>query len=59
MAGYLTTAGLAVDVTDTHSSVLAGWAPDITVWLTDVATAGDPVVWRMETEADLDFQVAR
>lgn len=36
-AGYLTTAGLAVPVEDGLASVLAGWDPDATVWLTDTA----------------------
>ncbi len=35
MAGYLTTAGRAVSVTDGMSTALAGWAPDATVWLGD------------------------
>lgn len=37
VAGYLATAGRAVAVTDDTSSVLAGWNPDETYWLTDVA----------------------
>lgn len=39
VAGYLETAGRAVAVTDDTSSVLAGWDPDQTYWLTDVASA--------------------
>jgi len=38
-AGYLTTAGRPVAVTEDTSSVLAGWNPDETYWLTDVAPA--------------------
>lgn len=30
--GYLTTAGRAIDLGDGRTSVLAGWAPDATVW---------------------------
>lgn len=30
--GYLTTAGRAIDLGDGRASVLAGWAPDATVW---------------------------
>lgn len=39
VAGYLQTAGRAVAVTDDASCVLAGWNPDETYWLTDVALA--------------------
>ncbi|GAB2647912.1 hypothetical protein GCM10027271_01840 [Saccharopolyspora gloriosae] len=41
-AGYLATAGLAVPVEDGLASVLAGWDPDATAWLTDTARP-DPV----------------
>ncbi|WP_250443961.1 hypothetical protein [Actinotalea sp. C106] len=41
VTGYLTTAGRAVAVTDDSSSVLAGWDPDQTYWLTDVAPVTD------------------
>ncbi|AXE37635.1 hypothetical protein [Acidipropionibacterium virtanenii] len=51
VAGYLTTAGRALPVTATHSTVLAGWDPDATFWLVDVA-AGDPVVWEMDRESE-------
>lgn len=54
VAGYLATAGRALPVTGTHSTVLAGWSPDATFWLVDVA-AGDPVVWETDWEsADVD-----
>ncbi|MCX2730641.1 hypothetical protein OOZ19_10345 [Saccharopolyspora sp. NFXS83] len=36
-AGYLATAGAAVPVEDDLASVLAGWDPDATWWLTDAA----------------------
>ncbi|TNU73362.1 hypothetical protein FH969_11850 [Miniimonas arenae] len=49
MAGYLTTVGLAVEVGDRDgdggdgvASVLAGWAPDLCVWLTDVLEESGP-----------------
>lgn len=42
VAGYLETAGRAVAVTETTSSVLAGWDPDQTYWLTDVTLAPAP-----------------
>jgi hypothetical protein len=36
VAGYLTTAGCAVPVDDDVASVLAGWDPDQTYWLSDI-----------------------
>lgn len=36
VTGYLTTAGLAVTVEDNLMTVLAGWDPDQTYWLTEV-----------------------
>jgi len=33
--GYLTTAGRAVAVSENLCTVLAGWDPDQTYWLTD------------------------
>jgi len=40
--GYLTTAGLAVPVDGERASVLAGWAPESTYWLRNVA-AGEEI----------------
>ena len=40
VSGYLTTAGRAVPVSDGVASVLAGWGPDETWWLTDVRGDG-------------------
>ena len=37
VAGYLSTAGLAVPVEDDLMTVLAGWDPDQTFWLTEIA----------------------
>ena len=37
VGGYLSTAGLAVPVENDLMTVLAGWDPDQTFWLTDVA----------------------
>ncbi|MEO7124431.1 MAG: hypothetical protein ABI400_15220 [Lacisediminihabitans sp.] len=46
--GYLTTAGRALPVRDSHT-VLAGWNPDETYWLTDVlAESGAPSEWRRD-----------
>lgn len=40
VAGYLTTAGRAIPVTGDVRTVLAGWNPDETYWLTDHAAPG-------------------
>lgn len=48
VAGYLEAATTAIPVTDDLASVIAGWDPDTTWWLTDAATpsgAGRRVVW--------------
>jgi hypothetical protein len=51
VAGYLTTAGRAVDVGDGLSSVLAGWDPDQTYWFTDVTDASwSPQTWVRDDE---------
>lgn len=48
VTGYLTTAGRALAVGDS-ASLLAGWAPDETYWLSDVLEpAGDPIGWHLE-----------
>lgn len=51
VGGYLAAAGTAVAVGDDTASVIAGWAPDETQWLTDAATVrGDDCrVWVCET----------
>ena len=41
VAGYLTTAGRALSVDDART-VLAGWDPDQTFWLTEVVTSSGP-----------------
>ena len=41
VAGYLTIAGRALSVNDGHT-VLAGWDPDQTFWLTEVLAASGP-----------------
>jgi hypothetical protein len=48
--GYLTTAGRAVAVGDDSATLMAGWAPDETWWLTDVLrTDGEAVGWTATT----------
>jgi hypothetical protein len=44
--GYLTTAGRALPMGDAARTVLAGWNPDETFWLTDALVAdGGPASW--------------
>jgi hypothetical protein len=51
--GYLTTAGRALPVGDSHT-VLAGWDPDETYWLSDVlAESGTPTEWHRNTSDSL------
>jgi len=46
VAAWLGLAGRAVGVPGTAAAtVLAGWDPDATWWLTDVARSGDPTRW--------------
>jgi hypothetical protein len=46
VGGYLTTAGRALPVTGDAATMLAGWDPDQTYWLTDtLIPAGEPVRW--------------
>ncbi|MFD6675335.1 hypothetical protein ACFWDA_13310 [Rhodococcus zopfii] len=46
VAGYLVAAGTAIAVDDGTASVIAGWAPDETFWLTDTVVPGDSsVAW--------------
>ena len=54
VCGYLSAAGTAVSVDDDASSVIAGWAPDETYWLTDAAAAdGDEAqVWVCDTDGE-------
>lgn len=59
IAGYLTTAGRALDVDDRFATVLAGWDPDTTYWLNDVVQlAGDAVDWTRD-EASNEWRPAR
>lgn len=43
--GYLTTAGPAIPVDGEHASVLAGWAPENTYWLRNVAAGEELRDW--------------
>ncbi len=47
ISGYLAAATTLVEVSDGTASVIAGWGPDETVWLTGrPAITGAPVEWR-------------
>jgi hypothetical protein len=49
VAGYLTTAGIALPVGDGARTMLAGWDPDATGWLADVLTGtGALEDWRAD-----------
>jgi hypothetical protein len=49
LAGYLSTAGRAIDVGGGAAGVLAGWDPDRTFWLADGGTTEDPEQpWRKD-----------
>jgi hypothetical protein len=54
VCGYLAAAGTAIAVDDATASVIAGWAPDETYWLTDNAAAdGDEAqVWVCDTDGE-------
>ncbi|WP_284251344.1 hypothetical protein [Litorihabitans aurantiacus] len=50
VVGYLTTAGLAIEIGDGVATVLAGWSPDATAWLTDVLPKSGPDEhWRRDS----------
>jgi hypothetical protein len=50
VAGYLTTAGVACPVDRKVATVLAGWNPDQTWWLTDALTLGGPAAYWVNPE---------
>ncbi|WP_244373123.1 hypothetical protein [Rhodococcus sp. ZPP] len=45
VAGYLTAAGTAIAVDAHPASVIAGWAPDDTYWLTDTVNLDNDDSW--------------
>jgi len=52
VAGYLSTAGMAVPVGGEACTMLAGWDPDATWWLTDaLSPAGPPEDWAADDSA--------
>jgi hypothetical protein len=52
VAGYLTTAGIAIPAAGNASTMLAGWDPDATWWLNDVLSfTSPPEDWREDDQA--------
>lgn len=52
VAGYLTTAGIAIPAGDGACTMLAGWDPDATWWLNDVLSlTSPPEDWREDDQA--------
>jgi len=51
VAGYLAAAGTAITVDADTASVIAGWAPDDTYWLTDTVNldSADSRTWVCDT----------
>ncbi len=54
VTGYLQAATRSIEIDDEYASVLAGWGPDTTAWLTDVAREweGERVEWRFDRTDD-------
>lgn len=51
VAGYLATAACAIRVDDERMTVLAGWDPDLTYWLTDITREEPGIVhWRRDRD---------
>lgn len=56
VAGYLTTAGIAIPARDGASTMLADWDPDATWWLSDILSlASPPEDWRQDEQAPLGW----
>lgn len=59
VAGYLTTAGIAVPVARGACTMLAGWDPDATWWLNDVlALTGPPEIWQADDRSPYGWSQA-
>jgi hypothetical protein len=60
VAGYLTTAGIALPVGSDARTMLAGWDPDATWWLNDVLSfAEPPELWQAARQAPFGWLQAR
>ena len=55
--GYLAASGIAIPVGDGACTMLAGWDPDATWWLTDVlsSAADQPEDWRSDDQAPFSW----
>ncbi|MCO5224428.1 MAG: hypothetical protein M9953_03725 [Thermomicrobiales bacterium] len=51
-AVHLSAVGIAIPVDDETASVIAGWNPDETWWLTDVTMSDESTSWVLETLPD-------
>jgi hypothetical protein len=59
VAGYLTTAGIAIPADDGACTMLAGRDPDATWWLTDVlSSTSQPEDWRTDDQAPFGWTQA-
>ena len=62
VAGYLTTAGIAIPAGAGAHTMLAGWDPDATWWLNDVlclSSPGSPEIWQEDEQAPFGWTQAR
>ena len=59
VAGYLATAGIAIPAGDGTRTMLAGWDPDATWWLTDaLCSTSQPEDWRADDQAPFGWTQA-
>jgi hypothetical protein len=60
VAGYLTTAGIAIPAGGGARTMLAGWDPDATWWITDVLSfTSPPEDWRKDDQAPFGWTHAQ
>lgn len=52
VAAYLSAVGTAIPVSEDTASVIAGWNPDETWWLTEEFSLGESVTWHQRLVAD-------
>ncbi|WP_409484898.1 hypothetical protein [Arsenicicoccus dermatophilus] len=53
---YLTTAGRVLHLDEDTATMMAGWDPDETWWLTDVEVAAEPVRWHRTGNTGLGWR---
>ncbi|HEX9526064.1 MAG TPA: hypothetical protein VF951_01090, partial [Streptosporangiaceae bacterium] len=60
VAGYLTTAGIAIPASGGARTMLAGWDPDATSWLNDILSfTSPPQDWRKDDQAPFGWTQAQ